>query len=202
MKKIYSFVIFFLLVTAPGRAQPSQRWPLQVSVFSNATLPLPGVVTRLFAEPLHPGFSLGTTYTYLRKGKHALLQTAKAGYFYHRYSQHAIQLYTEAGYRLHTRPGLDAGLLLGGGYLHAIPTNQVFTWNNRGEYERGKKLGRAQVMFSTSLEFGYTTSALADAPVRFFLGYQFWLQAAFVKEYVPVLPNTTLHVGVSIPLRK
>jgi len=131
-------LLVFLLVVTSGRAQQRQRWPFQVSVFSNATALPPGVLTRIFAEPLHPGFSLGTACTYLRKGRHELLQTAKAGYFYHRYNQHAIQLYTEAGYRWHPRPGLDAGLLIGGGYLHAIPANQVFALNNRGEYERKK----------------------------------------------------------------
>lgn len=56
-------------------------------------------------------------------------------------------------------------------------------------------------MLSTSLALGYTTAALAATPVRFFLGYQFWLQSSFVEQYVPVLPNTALHVGVSIALR-
>jgi hypothetical protein len=167
MKKGCLLVVLFLAGT-PGRAQQRQDWPLRAAVFSNATLLPPGVLTRIFAQPLHPGLTLGTTYTYRNNGTHEFLQTFKAGYFYHRYNQHAIQLYTEAGYRLHFRSGLDAGLLIGGGYL----------------------------------ELGYSLRMPTGAPVRFFLAYQFWLQTPFIKQYVPLLPNTALHLGASVPLRK
>ncbi len=200
MKKAY-LLVAILLAATPGRAQ-QQSWPIHVSVFSNATLPPPGILTRVFAEPLHPGLSLGTAYTYRNNGTHELLQTLKAGYFYHRYSQQAIQLYTEIGYRLHTRAGLALGLLVGGGYLHAIPTTQTFEWNGQAGYARKTNSGRLRALVSTTVEVGYTTLVRTHTPVRFFLGYQCWLQFPFVKQYVPVLPNTALHVGVNIPLRK
>ncbi|CAA9316962.1 MAG: hypothetical protein AVDCRST_MAG56-6690 [uncultured Cytophagales bacterium] len=201
MKGVYPLVVF-LLVSASGGAQQRQRWPLRAAVFSNATLLPPVVLTRIFAEPLHPGLSLGTTYTYRNNGRHELLQTFRAGYFYHRYNQHAIQLYTEAGYRLHSRSGLDAGLLIGGGYLHAIPTTPTFAWNGRGSYDRKRSLGRPRAMISSALELGYSPRMPTGAPVRFFLAYQFWLQTPFLKQYVPLLPNTALHLGASVPLRK
>jgi hypothetical protein len=169
---------------------------------SNTTLLPPGILTRLFAEPLHPGFSLGTSYKYFNTGRHELLQTAKMGYFYHRYTQHAVQLYTELGYRYYTKLGLDLGPLLGGGYLHSIPDTQIFELNGQGEYERKTNLGKPQIMLSSSLEIGYTTSVLSLNQLRFFMAYQFWLQSPFVKQYVPLLPNTALHIGLSVPLRK
>lgn len=201
MKKGCLLVVLFLAGT-PGRAQQRQDWPLRAAVFSNATLLPPGVLTRIFTQPLHPGLTLGTTYTYRNNGTHEFLQTFKAGYFYHRYNQHAIQLYTEAGYRLHFRSGPDAGLLIGGGYLHAMSTAQTFEWNGRGGYEKKRSLGRPQAMISTALELGYSLRMPTGAPVRFFLAYQFWLQTPFIKQYVPLLPNTALHLGASVPLRK
>ncbi len=200
MEKGYLLVIL-LLAGLPGRAQ-QQSWPLHASLFSNATLLPPGVLTRIFAGPLHPGVSVGTAYTYYRNGRHEFLQTVKAGYFYHRYVQQAVQLYTEAGYRFHTRSGLDLGTLIGGGYLHAIPATQTFEWNGQSGYARKVNSGQPRTMLSATLELGYTPPALIDAPVRFFLGYQCWFQFPFVAQYLPVLPHTALHVGVQFPLRK
>lgn len=179
-----------------------QRWPLQATVLANATLLPPGILTRLWAEPLHPGFSLGTAYTYRARGRHELLQTIRLGYFYQRPTQHALQLYTEAGYRYRPRDGrFDVGPRLGGGYLHSIPATDLFRLTNQGQYEQEKGVGRPQFMLSSSLEIGYSPARPARAPLRFSLGYQFWLQGPFARQYVPLLPHTSLHLGISVPLR-
>ena len=182
-------------------AQSNSR-PLNVSVFSNAASLPPGVLTKLFSEPLHPGITIGTAFRYNSHPKHALFQTAKLGYFYHRYSQHAIQLYSEAGYRYHTNVGLDFGPMLGGGYLHTIPATQVFVLNENGQYKRKNNLGSPQAMISTALELGYTPNKMAPTPIRFYLNYQFWLQFPFVRQYVPLLPGTAMHLGVSVPFSR
>jgi hypothetical protein len=200
MKKICLLIMgVSLQLLALGQGQ---QWPLSISVFNNATALPPGVITSLVSEPLHPGFTIGTAYKYNNSVQHELFQTVKLGYFYHRYSQHAIQFYTETGYRYNTRYGLDFGPLLGGGYLHSVPATQVFELNNAGEYAKRASIGRPQAMVSTALEVGYSTARLTQRPLRFFMTYQFWLQFPFVKQYVPLLPSTALHAGVSFPLSK
>lgn len=199
MKIIFSLV-FCLLLTAVAHAQ--QKWPLQVSFTGNATLLPPGIITRIFSDPLHPGLTVGTEYQYGKRGRHELFQTAKLGYFFHRYNQHAIQLYTELGYRVYATSRIDAGLLLGGGYHHAIRDQQFLKRNNDGTYTQIRNWGQPHALVSTALEGGYTTKVRRLSNVRFFLGYQFWVQTPFVKDIVPLLPHTTLRVGASMPLRK
>jgi hypothetical protein len=151
---------------------------------------------------VHPGVALGATYSYARRGRHELFQTARLGYFFHRYNQHALQAYTESGYRFYTPARLDVGLLLGGGYHHAIRDQQFLRRNSRGTYDKMTNWGQPHALVTSSLETGYTTALRNGASIRFFLGYQFWVQTPFAREVVPLLPHTTLRIGASLPLHK
>lgn len=173
-------------------AQDSRRLPLTVSVYSVNTQ-LPG--GRL--TPVHPGIQAGTEFRYNRSVKNQWFQTAKLGVYYHKYSQTGIQLYSEGGYRRAIWKGLSAEFRLGVGYLHAIPDLQMFELKD-GQYERKRTIGRAQVMGSTALGLGYRLRESMDAP-RVFIDYQFFLQMPFVKNYIPFMANTALHVGVAFP---
>lgn len=53
-------------------------------------------------------------------------------------------------------------------------------------------------MAGGALGLSYTQQKAAK-PLRFFLDYQFYLQMPFVKSYVPLLPNTLIHVGAAAP---
>ncbi len=173
-------------------AQATRQLPLTLSVYSVNTQ-LPG--GRL--TPVHPGLQAGTEFRYNRSEKNQWFQTAKLGVYYHKYSQTGIQLYSEGGYRRAIWKGLSAEFRLGVGYLHAITDLQMFELKD-GQYERKRTIGRAQVMGSTALGLGYRLGESMDAP-RVFIDYQFFLQMPFVKNYVPLLPNTALHLGVAFP---
>lgn len=180
--------------TGPGPA----KHPLVVSVFNNGTqLPGNGVLG-VFTTPVHPGFSAGTEFRYNRHPKNIWFQTARLGFFHHQYSQSAIQLYTEAGYRRMIWRGIGAELRLGGGYLHSIPATEVFKLKD-GAYKRTLRFGRPQAMAGASFGLSYTLQK-GQHPPRFFLDYQFYLQMPFAKQYVPVVPNVALHVGVALPI--
>lgn len=203
MNKYFLSCLIALLLqfyaVVPSKAQrPS--FPLTFSLFTNASSLPPGVLTNLFNSPLHPGFTLGTEFKYNQSEKHELLQTVKLGYFYHRYSQHAVQLYTEGAYRLYPIKNFSLGPLLGLGYLHSFPDTQLFELNNAGEYKRKTNFGKPQAMATLSLETGYSINREEAAPIRIFLNYQCWIQFPFVKQYVPILPSTALHIGISMPL--
>ena len=189
---------WFLLILAIGwvgsvGAQESNRkvYPLTLSVFNNATL-LPG---QGLGTPVHPGIVGGTEFRYNGSLRHEWFQTVKVGYFYHRYVQHGFQLYSEVGYRRHFASSFDLESRLGAGYLHSVTAARVFELSPDGVYVRQRSAGRPQAMISLVLGGGYTF----QNEFRVFLAYQFYLQAPFVKEYVPMLPNTALHAGVSFP---
>ena len=169
--------------------------PVGLSFFNNSTqLPFGA----LLYTPIHPGVCVSRYLYYGNSGvDRGFYQTFNLGYFYHRYAQHAVQLYTETGYRYLTgwdKLGIEAEL--GGGYLHAFPDEEFFTLNKDGVYEKKAGTDRAQIMGGLSRGATYDLLFAEALPIRLFLHYQFWLQYPFVNEYVPVLPNTALHVGV------
>lgn len=166
---------------------------LIVSVFNLGTQ-LPGGV---FTTPVHPGFSAGIEFPYNRSARNQWFQTAKVGLSWHKYVQTAVQLYSEAGYRRSIWRGTAAEIRIGAGYLHAFSNTEVFKWKD-GTYDRKANLGRAQFMGSAALGLSYQPAKHPQAP-RFSLDYQFFLQMPFVKSYVPLLPNTALHVGAALP---
>lgn len=194
------FLLPLLLLPLLLPAQEKPARPLQLSLFSNATL-LPGSgVAGVLNFPVHPGFTAGTAFTYHQAGRHELFQTVKAGYFYHRQAQHAVMLFSEGGYRTTAENGFYVQTLLGGGYLHSIPDVQSFELNSEGEYVSKGRFGRPQGMAGLTLGFGYQLNQTKNKPFRIGLNYQFWFQFPFVAGYVPVLPNTALHLTFEMNL--
>lgn len=185
----------FLLSGEIGYAQqaPKARNYL-LSVF-NAATQLPN--GKSFGKPLHLGGTAGAEFLYNRNPKNQWYQTAKLGFSYHKYVQSVVQLYSEFGYRRAIWRGTAAELRLGGGYLHAIPATEIFTLKD-GVYKKKTNLGRPQAMAGAALALSYTLQKGAH-PLRFSIDYQFYLQMPFVKSYVPLLPNTLLHIAVAAP---
>ena len=191
--------IFFTILLCLGftlAAQSRERLiPMSLSVFNNGTS-LPGAgYAGVFSKTIHPGICLGTSHVYRQRPKHEWYQSLKLGYFYHRHAQHALQLYSELGYRYLTKSSWYAEVGLGLGYLHAFADVQQFKLED-GVYRKKANWGRPQLMASMALSAGYDLSKKTKMPLRLFLQYQFWLQTPFVNKYVPLLPNTALHVGV------
>ncbi|MBL7827630.1 MAG: hypothetical protein JNJ57_13435 [Saprospiraceae bacterium] len=183
-----------------GQQNPSPKKPLIVSIFNLGTqLPGSGVLG-VFSIPIHPGLSVGTEFLYNSNPKNQFFQTAKIGVFYHQYVQTGVQLYSEAGFRHKIWRGAAAEIRLGAGYLHAFTATEVFKLKE-GVYEKRANLGRPQFMVSGALGLSYKLPSNPDAP-RFFLEYQFFGQMPFVKSYVPLAPNSVLHVGAAVPMFK
>ena len=194
-KRIFQcFALAGLLLISFGAVQAQgilSGKPLVITVFDNATL-LPGSDQWVIAGlPIHPGVSVGTEFRYNKNEKNILLQTARLAYHYHRYMQHTVQLYTEFGYRRYLGPRWDLEARLGGGYLHAFTDGGLYTQNPNGQYEKEANWGRPQAMVSLAIGPGFRL----NEKVRLFLNYQFYMQTPFVPGYVPLLPNTALHLG-------
>ena len=178
-----------------AEAQEIWRRPITISLFTVATQ-LPGGKM----IPLHPGMELGTEFRYNKAEKNQWLQTAKVGVYYHQYSQTGLQLYSELNYRRKVWQKLQGDIKLGAGYLHAIPDLQSFVLKD-GVYEKGNSFGRAQFMVSAAVGARFRLSNVKDGPALF-INYQCFLQMPFIKSYVPLLPNTALHIGISFPFFK
>jgi hypothetical protein len=186
------FICFCCLDLQLGMAQTPRR-QLIVGVFNSATL-LPG---KVFSTPVHPGLLLGAEFRYNHSASNQWFQTVKLAFSYHQYAQTSIQLYSEAGYRRVIWRGIGAEFRIGAGYLHAFPATEIFKLEN-GIYRKKTNWGRPQCMTGAALGLHY------GLPERFwvnrvFVDYQFYLQMPFVKSYVPLLPNTLLHAGITLP---
>lgn len=187
--------LFFFLLMLPFCAKAQQTGiPLSLSLSNNGTS-LPGTgYAGIFSKTIHPGMTIGTYHVYRQRKRAEIFQTLKLGYFYHRHAQHAIQFYSELDYRHRIAGGFSGAALLGVGYLHSFADVQQFSWKD-GRYVQKSNLGRPQFMASFSLAAGYDLRSRNLLPLRLFLQYQFWLQTPFVNKYVPLLPNTALHIG-------
>ena len=179
---------------------PLPRKELFVTIFNNANaMPFSGKAG-IIHTPIHPGISAGMNLPINKKVNSLLFQNLRLGLFHHRFSQTGIQLYTETGYRKTFKSGLTLEPRIGLGYLHSIPHTDIFELNDDGEYEKKTNLGRPQLMISAALSPGYDLSEI-NLPARIFLDYQVWFQTPFVNQYIPVLPNISLHLGVAWRLK-
>ncbi len=201
MKKAFLLILFFPFLLQ-AQTEKNTLHPFKIGVFNNATL-LPGSgFAGLINTPLHLGLLTGTHFTYKKTDKSHFFQTLNLAYSYHRLAQHSIYLYSEAAWRRNFDCGFSIETMLGAGYLHAIPNIEMFELNENGEYERTGKFGRPQGMADINLGIGYLINKNKEHPIRIGLNYQVWFQFPFVQEYVPILPNTALHLSTTFFLSK
>lgn len=208
MKVIFTLIISGLLffnsnsqeLLETGPAKPPV--PVSISLTNNATQ-LPGSGTLgVINTPVHPGFTIGTYKMWCEQPKHAFLQSFKLGYFYHHYSQHAISLYSEFVYSLVITKKFGFNTAIGAGYLHSIKDVEVFELSETGKYEKKKGIGMPQICAGLQMGFYYKIVRQDKNPISLALDYRFWVQAPFVREYVPVLPYSTLQLGVLFFINK
>jgi hypothetical protein len=197
--KQWTFVVVCLLWESLSGFAQNQPWPLQLTAFNNATL-LPGMgKVGVFGVPVHPGFSAGTERRWNHHPKNQWFQTARVATHHHQFVQTSVQLYSEIGYRRLFGSWFDAELRLGPGYFHMFPGAPVYEPDGSGSFDRRYRLGRPQFMLTSALGLGFKVAGTPEAPWRVLLAYQFYMQTPFSPGYIPFLPNTALHVGLSFP---
>jgi hypothetical protein len=196
MKKAILSWMVLTVMALPLHAQEAPGGiPISLSFTNNATQLFSSGLTR----PIHPGITLGTQTVYAQKEKATWFQSYKLAWFYHAYSMHGFNLYTDAGYARQVVGNLGLSVELGVGYLLSKVDGQVFERTETGTYDYIPSKLRSQ--FTAGLQAGLFYQ-LPQRPVRLQVDYRFWLQAPFVKTYVPVLPYTTLQLGVLFHLPK
>jgi len=200
--RIFSLFILLLFCSVlNSQAQDKCKFAFISSVFSNSTaLPQNGLPGTLHA-PLHPGLTIGLVKDYKKTEKHQLYQTYRLGYFHQRYVQNAIQLYSEFGYRYTFKNGFGLFSQLGAGYVHSFQDQQKFILKD-GEYKKQFPIGRPQFMISFAPGLSYDLEKKCGTPLQLFINYQIWFQLPFVRQYVPILPNSSFHIGAIFSLNK
>lgn len=151
-------------------------------------------------SPIHPSFQVGYSKIWKDK-KFSLVQNFRVGYFYQRLAHHAIPLYTQIGYRYTFKFGLQVEAFLDAGYLHTFNDVDVYKLDNNGEYKRTNKAGKAHAMVGYSVMVGYK---FKGEKISFnpFVQHQFFMVTPFVKSYVPLLPNSTIHIGTYFTINR
>lgn len=193
MRKFYFFLTFFLIFHFQGYSQWQKKYPLLISIYNGASL-LPGSgYLGIFSLPVHPGISAGTQITLKNGKKYKLCESFRLGGYYQKYSQKSVQLYTELLYQYRIRSfGIEPQIQAG--YMMAFSDLQVFKLNGT-QYEEKSFRGRSQFMAGAGLGVSYTLYTKSDRPLKFSISYQLNLQMPFIRNYVPLLPNTSLQLG-------
>jgi hypothetical protein len=161
-----------------------------------------GKFVGMFKEQFHPGIEAIYGRNISQKKNHDWFLELRLSYFFHRYVQHAIPVYLDFGYRYKINDKFSAETSIGAGYMHSIPATAKLKLNEEGDYENNKGIGRAQIMATYSLGFGYTLHPKSAKSLTAFVNYQQRVQTPFINSYVPVLPYSSFMIGVRKPITK
>lgn len=173
----------------------------QVNLFTNQYyFPFKGMGA-IFTAKYHPGISVGLVKNIKTKKKTTFYYDAKFGIYNHRFIQTGIQLYGDLGYRVNLPGKFFLAGEFGLGYLHAIIHQSKFEADNDGNYKKVKNFGKPQVMTGIGIKVGRQIIVCKNTG-RLFINYQPWFQFPFIKSYVPLLPNNSLHIGFDLIIKK
>ncbi len=196
---VLGLLFLFLLATANGgSAEPrdTTELPIRVSTFHNApALPFSGGAV---TPPLHPGLEIAGSFPITQPGDHRFRAGPALGYYYHHLAKHGIYALGQLHYRYRVTDRFHANAHGAVGYLHSIPAIAFYETGNGNGVEKALQWGRPQVAGGIGIGPAYRVGK--EERVTLFLDYRFWLQWPFVNAYVPVLPNTALHIGVRFPI--
>jgi hypothetical protein len=171
------------------------------SVFNNQYyFPFLGI-KNLVGSKYHPGLAFGYTRNLKVKKKSIFYLDAKLGVYHHRFIQTGIQLYGDIGYRFLLPRNFDISTDITLGYLHAILHQTSFKADGDGNYKKVKNYGKSQFMTGIGIGVGKQIHS-SSGTMRVFIKYQPWFQMPFIKSYVPLLPNNSMHLGVNFNISK
>lgn len=194
-----SRLIAILLMFLPCMlfAQGKEWLPVSVSVFNESTaVPF----TRFIPTPIHPGVQVGVSRQWNESQKHYIYQTANVSYFYHRHLYQAVTLSTEFGYDYRFPFGLNLKALLGAGYMMTMNTQEVYEFKN-GNYTATNNSFMSKLQATLSLGAGYRIHKKRDGSPEIFFLYQAGVIYPFSADFIPIMAQANVHLGVKIPIR-
>ncbi len=207
MRNLYLFLFVVLPFANSFGSTDSTRFvkklkaeSVQFNLFNNQYyFPFIGMGA-IFTAKYHPGISAGFVKNIKKKKKTTFYYDAKFGIYHHRFSQTGIQLYGDLGYRVTLPKNFFIAGEFGLGYLHAIIHQKTFEADNKGTYTKVNNFGKPQAMTGLGIKAGKQI-AVCKKDGRLFINYQPWFQFPFIKSYVPLLPNNSLHLGFDLIIK-
>lgn len=208
MKIKLSFLVIGLILSVKIYANDSEKKlckklkaeSYQVNLFTNQYyFPFLGM-GNIFTAKYHPGISAGFVKNIKKKEKTTFYYDVKFGVYNHRFIQTGVQLYGDLGYRVNLPKKFFVAGEFGLGYLHAIIHQTQFKADDNGNYTKVKNFGKPQVMTGIGIKVGKEITVCKNAG-RLFMNYQPWFQFPFIKSYVPLLPNNSLHLGFDLMIK-
>ena len=190
---IYINLVVALLWTCRihGQSDSLAFTGLELSGFNNSTS-----LFGFFKLPIHPGVRIAGTWNVDKNKRQFPVIDVNGGYYFQAYAHHGIQLYGTVNYicipekKFLLIPGIGLGSMV------TIPDVDVWKLNENGDYENISGI-RVQLTTHVQCKLGYR----APNQWSVFLMPQFWLHMPYVNSYVPVLPNSSIHLGISIPAK-
>lgn len=174
---------------------------LKISIYNNQTyMPFVGF-SNVWQSKMHPGAAVSFEKNIKQKERLGYYYSLNAGVFNHRFIQTGVQLYANLGVRFNLPKSFHIDAELGGGYLHSILHQKTFKKQDDGSYEQTKSIGRPQAMFALAFALSKDFN-IKEKKYTAFIKYQPWFQLPYINNYVPLLPNNALHLGVGFPLTK
>ena len=170
----------------------AQKSAFSFSAFTHATS-LPGGT---WAGAVHPGFDVGLQTRLKQRENSRSYLNWKVGYYFHRLVHHGVQVYGEYNWDFNLYHGFGAGVAGGLGYLHTFEAHEIYKLGDDGTYNRSGRLGKAHAQISIATGLHYRLSNQWQP----FLQYRLRMITPFVNEYVPLLPATSIHAGIFIPI--
>ena len=209
MKKPSTFLCLVSLLilqlgTAHAQNSPDKKCffspdALKLSIYNNQTyMPFVGF-SNVWQSKMHPGIAVSFEKNLKQKTHLGYYYSLNAGVFNHRFVQTGVQLYSNIGVRFNLPKSFKLDAELGAGYLHSLLHQKTFSMQDDGSYKQNKGLGRAQAMFAIAFAVSKEFS-IKEKPCTAFVKYQPWFQLPYINNYVPLLPNNALHLGIGFPL--
>lgn len=133
---------------------------------------------------LHPGISLGTDYTVLKRKWITVHWDADLGGYWHRWNNTSAFVKTTIGSRF-SIGSVFADFNLGCGYMHSWAAGPIYQKVSDGSVERATNWGHSHFMPTGSLLFGWDGNKKNNLPWTIYLGPEIYLQSSFNHIFLP-----------------
>lgn len=193
MRKIVPICILMISLSCYLAAD---HFPLEFSLFNQAVRE---PMECIGLNPLHPGISMGTEFTYTQGRLGLLFQRISLGYYANKYSAKSLFLQTAAGYRYTLGMGLFADLTVGLGYLYSFRSETALALTSKEENDSDMINVNGAVIFSTSFGMGYDFSKKMGWPLSIFIRYEPYIQSPY-SDREPELLQGMFHFGIRVQI--
>lgn len=197
MKTLYFVLLLFSAWQGLAGAGNKQ---LSFAPANNAPSKPFGKLVGFLTQNFYPGYETGYGITWNASKKHEWFGDINTGYFHQHFFQLVVSLYVNSGYRYRVLKYISTDTLLDIGCTISITDTSAETLNDKREYQEPNNSVHMRTIIPLSLSTSYTLAHAANKPSKIFPGQQQKVKLKFIKEYVPLLPYSSLSLCIIISL--